>query len=61
MLANYQSKHRRIARPIYEGTNAIVRLFTDDRPVAKMVRKATLRLSNHLPFIKTLIRNRLTE
>jgi ubiquinone biosynthesis UbiH/UbiF/VisC/COQ6 family hydroxylase len=60
-LARYQRGHRRIARPIYEGTNAIVRLFTDDRSVARIVRKATLRLSNRLPFIKTLIRNRLTE
>jgi ubiquinone biosynthesis UbiH/UbiF/VisC/COQ6 family hydroxylase len=60
-LAEYQAQHRRIARPIYEGTNAIVSLFTDDRPVARMLRKATLRLSNRLPFVKTMIANRLTE
>lgn len=58
-LAVYQMDHRRVARPIFTGTNAIVDLFTDDRPTARVVRRAALRLSDRISAIKRMIRDRL--
>ncbi|MEO2177234.1 MAG: FAD-dependent monooxygenase, partial [bacterium] len=61
LLRRYQSKHRRVARPIYLGTNAIVKLFTNDLPLHRLARKAILRLGNVFPPIKRTITRQLTE
>lgn len=61
LLKKYQAKHMRTARPVYLGTNAIVKLFTNDLPLPKLVRKAVLRFSNHFPPIKHVIVNQLTD
>ncbi len=61
LLKRYERKHMRNTRPIYHGTNEIVKFFTDDRLPAKVARKAALRLVNHIPPIKRVIRNKLTE
>ena len=61
MLERYNRKHMRVTRPIYAGTNAIVKAFTDDRLPAKIVRKVILRVANNLPPIKQVIRKKLTE
>lgn len=61
VLQNYQSRHMRITRPMYVGTNGIVGLFTNDAPPAKILRKLVLRVANNLPPVKRLITNRLTE
>lgn len=59
-LQRYQIRHRFQARPLYDATNAIVRLYTDDHPVAKVARAAAIRVGNHfLPF-KKLVTKRLT-
>ncbi len=60
-LENYSRKHRRHASPIYHGTNAIVKLYTQNRRSAKFARKALLRLGNHIKPAKRLIMNQLTE
>ena len=61
VLERYQRKHMRATRPMYHGTNEIVKFFTDDRPPVKLVRKLVLRFSNNFPPIRRAIRARLTE
>ena len=61
LLGRYERKHRLSTRPMFHGTNEIVRLFTDERPLAKLARTLTLRVANRLPPIKRAIRNKLTE
>lgn len=61
LLERYQRRHMRTTRPMYHGTNEIVKFFTDDRMPARFARRATLRLANRLPPIKRMIRNKLTE
>ncbi len=61
LLANYQSKHMRTTRPMYVGTNEIVRFFTDDRLPTKILRQVALRVINNLEPVKSIIKNRLTE
>jgi len=61
VLQRYQSNHMRHTRPLYHGTNGIVGLFTDDTPPARLLRKLTLRLGNHIPPLKHMITRQLTE
>ncbi len=61
LLKRFETKHMRTSRPMYHGTNEIVKLFTNDRAPAKVLRKITLRLANNFPPIKRVIRNKLTE
>ena len=61
VLQGYEAKHMRVTRPMYWGTNGIVELFTNDKPPARAVRNIVLRLANHLPPVKRIIKNRLTE
>ena len=61
VLDAYASQHMRVTRPIYLGTNAIVNLFTNDAPPAKLLRKLVLRVGNDFPPIKQLITDGLTE
>jgi len=61
LLKQYESTHRKVARPIYLGTNAIVKLFTNDMPLHKLARKAVLRFGNIFPPIKRVITRQLTE
>jgi len=61
LLERYQRKHMRTTRPMFHGTNEIVKFFTDDRGPAKLARKVALRLANTIPPIKRVIQNKLTE
>jgi ubiquinone biosynthesis UbiH/UbiF/VisC/COQ6 family hydroxylase len=61
LLERYERKHMRTTRPMFHGTNEIVKFFTDDRVPAKLARSVFLRLANRLPPIKRVIRNKLTE
>jgi len=61
VLQRYQSKHMQTTRPLFHGTNGIVSLFTNDALPAKLARKAVMRLSNNLPPVKWLIKNKLTS
>ena len=60
LLAQYQREHMRNTRPLYHGTNLMVRLFTNEAPPAKVLRSLILRVSNNLPPIKHLISRQLT-
>lgn len=60
-LAAYERQHRRKVLPLYHGTNALVRLFTDGSGPARMVRFAALRLGNVLTPVKRQIEKQLTE
>ncbi len=61
VLSRYQSRHRRKSRPIYLGTNVLVKLYTDTSPPARILRDAALRLGNILPPVKSGIMRQLTE
>ena len=61
LLRKYESKHMRISRPLYVGTNEIVNFFTDDRLPVKILRHIALRVANNLEPIKSIIKNKLTE
>ncbi len=60
LLKRYERKHMRNTRPMFHGTNEIVKFFTDDRLPAKIARNAALRLANNIPPIRRVIRNKLT-
>lgn len=59
-LARYADEHRRASWPIYQGTNAVVRLFTDERPPARLLRQGVIALADRLPPLKSLITAQLT-
>jgi ubiquinone biosynthesis UbiH/UbiF/VisC/COQ6 family hydroxylase len=61
VLQGYQWRHQLLAKPLYESTNLIVRLYTDDRPVAKLVRKLGVRVGNNIEPFKKLVTHRLTQ
>jgi 2-polyprenyl-6-methoxyphenol hydroxylase-like FAD-dependent oxidoreductase len=61
LLAKYERRHMRKTKPMFHGTNEIVKFFTDDRKPAKLARKFALRLANRIPPIKRVIRRQLTR
>ena len=61
LLERYERKHMRATKPMFNGTNEIVKFFTDDRVPAKLARRVVLRLANRFPPIKRVIQNKLTE
>ncbi len=61
LLESYQRKHMRMTRPMFHGTNELVKFFTDDRIPARLARQFALRLANRIPPIKRAIQNKLTE
>ena len=61
LLERYQRKHMRTTKPMFHGTNEIVKFFTDDRIPAKLARHIALRLADRLPLIKRVIQSKLTE
>lgn len=60
MLADYAFAHQRHAWPIFQGTNTVVRLFTDARPLPRVLRQIVLRGADHFPPIKAAIVHQLT-
>ena len=60
-LRAYNLRHRRASRWIYLGTNKLVMLYTDTRPVAKMARKLALRLGQHIRPVQRMIIRKLTQ
>lgn len=60
-LLAYEREHRRVTWPVYQGTNAIVSLFTDERAPAKVARRAVLRVAEHAPGLSTLIKAAVTR
>lgn len=60
-LAAYERGHRLASRPLYEATNAIATLYTDDRLPARMLRRAGLRLAHGVAPFRQLIAAHLTQ
>ena len=61
LLKDYTTRHRATTRPLYEGTNAIVRLYTNDRPLAKLVRKGVLTAGKVLTPARKVLVKTLTQ
>jgi len=61
VLKQYESKHMRVSRPLYFGTNAMVSMFTNDIFPARILRKLVLRIANNVVPVKNMITNMLTE
>ena len=55
ILERYEKKFRRISLPIYLATNVIVRLYSNQKPAIKIVRKSLLRLANTFWPVKNAI------
>lgn len=60
-LLAYEAEHRRVAGPLYAGTNALVRFFTDDRAPVLAMRRAVIDLARHLPPLRAAITRRLVD
>ena len=61
LLERYESGHRRVTRPLYLGTNAIVALYTNDAPLPRILRKAVMHFGNRFPPVKRAIVHQLTD
>ncbi len=61
LLRRYESIHMRATKPLYFGTNMLVSLFTDDRSVARTLRKGALTASRLLPPVRWMIQHKLGE
>ena len=61
VLARYQRAHHAAAWPMYAGTRLVTRMFTNERPVARMLRGATLKIANRLPPVRRAIAAHLTQ
>ncbi len=61
VLKPYETKHMSVTKPLYYGTNEIVKLFTNESMAVKLIRNSVLRFSNNFPPIKKMIANTLTE
>lgn len=61
VLRRYEMIHMRATRPLYHGTNALVRLFTDDSVPSRVLRSGVIRASRLLPPVKWMIQKKLGE
>ncbi len=61
LLAGYDRAHRLATRPLYEATNAIASLYTDDRLPARMLRNSALRAASVVAPFKKAIAAHLTQ
>lgn len=60
LLEAYERGHRLASRPLYEATNAIVTLYNDNRPPARLLRGAVLRAAHGMVPFRRLIAAHLT-
>ena len=61
VLTTYNTKHQRVTRPLYYGTNGIVDVFTSETLPAKVLRKALLRIGSNFSPLKRKIIDQLTS
>ncbi|UAK23744.1 5-demethoxyubiquinol-8 5-hydroxylase UbiM [Sphingomonas nostoxanthinifaciens] len=61
LLRRYETTHRLATRPLYTATNLLVRLYTDERPAARIVRHATLRAGARLPLVRRTVTGLLMQ
>lgn len=59
LLAAYEREHRLATRPLYLATQAIVRLYTDERPPARVLRHLGLRFGDKLSPVRDLVSRHL--
>lgn len=55
LLARYERTHQRATTPLYVATNAIARLYTDERAPARLLRSAALQLAERFPPFKKAV------
>lgn len=60
-LARYASEHRRTTLPTYLGTNALVKLFTDEHRPAKVARRMLLTAAERLPPFSAVVKAAITR
>lgn len=60
LLARYQHEHRLASWPLYQGTNALVRLFTEETPPARLARGLALRAGQATAPFKAAVKRMLT-
>lgn len=60
-LQAFEARHRREAGPLYAGTNALVRFFTDDRTPVLALRRAVIDLARHVPPLRAAITRKLVD
>ena len=61
VLSRYQRSHRAASWPIYAATRLVTRLYTDERPAARALRGATLRVANRVPLFRRAVAGQLTQ
>lgn len=61
LLREYETTHRRASRPLFLATNAIVRLYTDDSPPAKLLRGALLGIAKRAPLVSDRLAKALMQ
>lgn len=61
VLARYQRQHHAAAFPIYAATRTVLRLYNDERPGARLLRQATLRMANRVAPFRRAIAAHLTQ
>lgn len=61
VLSRYQRSHRAASWPIYAATRLVTRLYTDERPAARALRGATLRVANRVPLFRRVVAGQLTQ
>jgi len=60
VLDAYARDHRRASAFLYYGTNAMVKIYTDNRPATLALRALGLRIASHLPPFKKYVTRQLT-
>ena len=61
VLSRYADLHRRATLPTYLGTNALVKLFTDEHAPAKVARRVLLSAAERLPPFSTAVKAAITR
>ncbi|MCA8885360.1 MAG: hypothetical protein KDA35_01985, partial [Hyphomonadaceae bacterium] len=59
-LRRYEQEHRRATLPLFAATNAIAKLYADERRLARLARGAGLRLMNLAPGARRLVESSLS-
>lgn len=59
-LRRYEQEHRRATLPLFAATNAIAKLYADERRLARLARGAGLRLMNLAPGARRLVESGLS-
>jgi len=60
-LEAFERAHRLATWPLYAGTNALVSLFTDDSPTAKLARRFVLDAAARMPVVSDLVKTIVTR